>query len=64
MSERYLTTAEVAERCRTTVETVRYWRQTGYGPGGFKVGRRVLYAESDVEQWLDGLRHRTQETVA
>jgi len=50
-----MTTAEVADHCRTSPETVRYWRHTGYGPKGFKVGRRVLYLSSDVERWLGEL---------
>ena len=49
MSRRNLTTAEVAERFRTSPETVRYWRYIGYGPQSFKIGRRVLYDESAVE---------------
>ncbi|MBR7744452.1 helix-turn-helix domain-containing protein [Phycicoccus sp. BSK3Z-2] len=48
---RNLTTEEVAERFRTSVETVRYWRHVGKGPQSFKVGRRVLYALDDVEAW-------------
>lgn len=52
MSSRYLTTEEVAETCRTSTETVRYWRHIGKGPKSFKVGRRVLYALEDVEAWL------------
>lgn len=55
MSERLLLTEEVADRCRTTAATVRYWRHVGYGPPGIKVGRRVLYRASEVESWLDGL---------
>ncbi len=47
-----LTTAEVAELCRTVASTVRYWRFTGQGPPGFKVGTRVLYWRSDVLAWL------------
>lgn len=49
---KYLTTAEVAELCRTATETVRYWRHVRYGPPSFKVGRRVLYDEADVLGWL------------
>lgn len=48
---RNLTTEEVAERFRTTPETVRYWRHVGKGPQSFKFGRRVLYALEDVEAW-------------
>jgi hypothetical protein len=46
-----LTTDEVADRYRTTPETVRYWRHIGKGPRSFKVGRRVLYNLADVEAW-------------
>lgn len=54
MSERYLITEEVAERCRTSASTVRYWRMHGVGPKGVRRGRRVLYAESEVDRWLAG----------
>jgi excisionase family DNA binding protein len=53
MTHRNLTTAEVAEIFRTSPETVRYWRHVGKGPRSFKVGRRVLYRESDVQAWAD-----------
>jgi DNA-binding transcriptional MerR regulator len=46
-----LTTEEVAQRFRTSPETVRYWRSTGKGPRSWKVGKRVLYALEDVEAW-------------
>lgn len=49
---RYLTTAEVGELLRVPSETVRYWRHIGTGPKSFKVGRRVLYAAEDVEQFI------------
>lgn len=52
MTQRHLTSEELAETCRTSVETVRYWRHIGKGPKSFKVGRRVLYALDDVEAWL------------
>lgn len=46
--QRRMTTEEVAEHFRTVAGTVRYWRHVGRGPRSFKVGRRVLYRESDV----------------
>ncbi|WP_031512993.1 helix-turn-helix transcriptional regulator [Streptomyces sp. NRRL F-5123] len=49
--DRYLTTAEVAERYRTADSTVRYWRHIGYGPKGVKVGRRVLYSEAELTRF-------------
>ena len=49
---RYLTTAEVAALCRTSPETIRFWRYVGKGPVSFKVGRKVLYDSAAVERWL------------
>lgn len=49
----YLTTAEVSERTRVPVETLRYYRWLGTkGPKSFKLGRRTLYAIEDVEAWI------------
>jgi DNA-binding transcriptional MerR regulator len=48
-----LTPAEVAQRLRRPVATVRFWRATGIGPRSANVGGRVLYRQSDVEQWLE-----------
>lgn len=54
--DQFLTTDDLAELARTTAATCRYWRHVGYGPTGFKVGRRVLYERSEVFAWLDRLR--------
>jgi hypothetical protein len=48
-----LTPAEVAERVRRPIATVRFWRATGIGPKGANVAGRVLYRESDVEAWIE-----------
>lgn len=50
--DRYLTTAEVAGVARTSPSTVRYWRHIGYGPTGVRIGKRVLYRETDVTAWI------------
>ncbi|PZG54326.1 DNA-binding protein [Spongiactinospora gelatinilytica] len=57
---KYLTTAELAERLRTSPETLRYWRHIGRGPRSWKPGRQVLYALEDVEAW----EHRERERQA
>lgn len=59
----YLTTAEVAERYRTTASVVRYWRHTGYGPKGTKVGKRVLYPREQIEAFDRELRETDGATV-
>lgn len=51
MTTKYLTTAELAERLRTSPETIRYWRHLGRGPKSWKPGRRVLYDLADVVAW-------------
>ncbi len=61
MSDRLLTTKQVAERVGNVSEsTVRFWRHTGYGPSGFRVGRRVLYPETEVDRWLAKLASAEQ----
>lgn len=47
-----ITTEEFAEIARAPRATIRYWRHIGYGPQGFKLGRRVLYSEADVRAWI------------
>lgn len=53
---KFLITEEVAELCRTTPETVRYWRHVGKGPKSFRLGRRVLYATEDVQAFIEAAR--------
>jgi len=55
---RLLTLAEVAERTRTPVATLRYWRHRGEGPPSFKLGRRVLVREEDLEDWIASTARR------
>lgn len=62
--QEYLTTAEVAERYRTAPSVVRYWRHTGYGPKGIKVGKRVLYPREQVEAFDQRLREQSQTAGA
>jgi predicted DNA-binding transcriptional regulator AlpA len=50
--DRLLKTTEMADRCRVSESTARYWRMIGFGPRSFKVGRRVVYSASDVEAWI------------
>ena len=61
MLDKLLTTEDVAFVARVTVNTVRYWRKTGSGPAGFRLGRRVVYRERDVDRWI---RQRAREGCA
>ncbi|WP_235558231.1 helix-turn-helix transcriptional regulator [Sphaerimonospora mesophila] len=51
LGDAFLTTAEVAQRYRTSPSTIRYWRHIGCGPTGEKFGRKVLYRESELLRW-------------
>lgn len=47
-----LDTNEVSQILRTDPATLRYWRYMDTGPQSFRLGRRVMYRRSDVEEWL------------
>ena len=53
MAERLLTIEETSGITRQSVATLRYWRHRGTGPPSARIGRRVMYRESDVLAWLD-----------
>lgn len=45
---------EVAEMTGIPANTLRFWRSSGgTGPRSAKLGRRVVYRESDVIDWID-----------
>jgi predicted DNA-binding transcriptional regulator AlpA len=48
----FMTTIEVGELIRSPWSTVRYWRHRGTGPKSFRLGRRVMYRRTDVDQWI------------
>jgi excisionase family DNA binding protein len=57
MTDRLLTTREVAELLRVSPETVLRWHRTGRLPGGRRLGSNVLrFDRGEVEAWLDGTR--------
>lgn len=53
MSKRYLTQDEVAERYRwlISVRTLANWRSLRIGPKFTKVGKTVLYSETELDKW-------------
>lgn len=54
MQDNLLTIDEAAKMLHTTPATLRYWRATGAdSPRSARIGRRVLYRERDVREWLD-----------
>jgi hypothetical protein len=51
LAEKHLDTNELATRWRMSATTLRNWRWIGKGPIALKLGSRVVYRVSDVEQF-------------
>jgi predicted DNA-binding transcriptional regulator AlpA len=49
---RILTLQEVADMTRLPVATLRWMRHRGDGPPMFRLGRRLMATEEDVEAWV------------
>jgi excisionase family DNA binding protein len=46
--------AEVAQRLGVSIGTLAVWRSAGrYGLRFVRIGRRIMYRESDVVAWLE-----------
>jgi excisionase family DNA binding protein len=56
MMERHLTAHEVAEWLGFSAATVVDWFEANKIPG-FKIGGRLRFRPSEVEEWLDGSRN-------
>ena len=53
LEERRYTSQEAAELLGISLSTLRWHRHQGTGPRGFRLGRRVFYAESDLRSWVE-----------
>ena len=60
----YLTIDEVADRYRTTVATLRYWRYLGTGPQAVKSGTRLLYPAAAIRRYDAELLAQAQQGAA
>lgn len=50
--ETYNTVPELERRFKTPAGTWYRWRTHGQGPKALRVGRKLLYPESAVQEWL------------
>lgn len=53
MADTIMLIGEVAELTRLSENTLRWLRHDGRGPKSAKLGRRIVYRESDVIAWID-----------
>jgi len=59
-----LTQSEAAEYLRISERTLERWRVAGSGPAFCKLGRRVLYQGSTLEEWIGSrVVHSTSEAA-
>jgi predicted DNA-binding transcriptional regulator AlpA len=50
--ERLLLMHEVSEKTRIPIDSLRFMRQFGTGPPSFRLGKRVVYPERQLMQWI------------
>ena len=43
---------ELAAMISVTVETLREWRRMKQGPDFVRMGKSVMYRESDIQDWM------------
>lgn len=46
------TLAELSAKLHTTPRVIHGWRRRGTAPKAYKVGRHLLFEESDIAAWL------------
>jgi predicted DNA-binding transcriptional regulator AlpA len=56
MVGRILNLSEAAARLGRSPDTLRYWRKRNEGPPSFKIGRRVVFYEHELEAWIEAQR--------
>ena len=60
MTDKYHDTESAAKQLgKLSPRTLEKWRITGEGPAFRKFGRRVVYAERDLEKWAESQRHNS-----
>ena len=59
MATELLTEAEVAELLGVRPKTLARWRWRGEGPRFRKIGRKVRYARSDLEEYVASSARRS-----
>lgn len=62
MLQQYLTPDELANRLKVARSTLAAWRVQKFGPSFIKAGKMVLYAEQDVNQFLESNLHGVNAT--
>lgn len=54
LSQRKVTTNEIADACRVTPQTVRLWVRQGLIPAPIRVGKQLLFSTAVLDDLLAG----------
>jgi excisionase family DNA binding protein len=63
VADQLLDLTEIAAKTRMPVDTVRYKRHKGELPFTFRLGRRVVAYESEVDAWITAQRAAQNDGV-
>jgi Helix-turn-helix domain len=59
-----LSEEEASEKLGVTKGTLANWRWRHYGPPYRKIGRRIEYLNTDIDDWCDAQRRDPSEQTA
>jgi len=51
-----LSTEDVAEQLKVSIETVKGWRARKQGPDYVKLGGRIYYTQDDIDSYVAGCK--------
>ena len=54
-----MTSKEAAAYIGASESTLRYWRACDEGPRSYRLGRRTLYDQADVDAWIEAQKAAT-----
>jgi hypothetical protein len=60
VQRRFLTVSELGQRLAVSKWTLTEWRAKNYGPGWARMGGRIVYPLTEVEQFETDLVERAQ----
>ncbi len=52
VADPFMTVREVSAYLNVSPNTLNYWRKTGRGPRGVRMGKVLRYRRSAVEEWI------------
>lgn len=53
IDKRYMSVEEVAEYTTFSPHTLNQWRSEGAGPSFLKIGRKVVYVKSQIDEFMN-----------